>query len=126
MINVESLTVTPKPYRYIIQNGSFVVLETEWSSFVNPWTKSLEFVVGQHRVLKGPSDPNIFHSSGDKKSYLSNISEEVLKEAKIIQKEVSTLLIEVIQILKKLIQILLPYLQKKFCVHIKFNNDKVY
>ena len=41
-----------KPYRFRAQNGNYVLLETEWSSFVNPWSKKLEFVVGQHRVLK--------------------------------------------------------------------------
>jgi hypothetical protein len=41
-----------KPYRYRAQNGSYVLLETEWSSFVNPWSKKLEFVIGQHQVLK--------------------------------------------------------------------------
>jgi len=41
-----------KPYRFRAQNGSYVLLETEWSSFVNPWSKKLEFVIGQHRVLK--------------------------------------------------------------------------
>ena len=41
-----------KPYRFRSQNGGFVVVETEWSSFINPWTRKLEFVIGQHRVLK--------------------------------------------------------------------------
>lgn len=77
-----------------MQNGGCVVLDTEWSSFINPWTKKLEFVVGEHRVLKGPADPDIFRITSDT-SYLANISEEVLKEAKIIQDEIQALLDEV-------------------------------
>lgn len=79
-----------------MQNGGCVVLETEWSSFINPWTKKLEFVVGQHRVLKGPVDPDIFRVPRDTEcGYLASISEEVLKEAKIIQGEIRALLDEV-------------------------------
>jgi len=79
-----------------VQNGGCVVLDTEWSSFINPWTKKLEFVVGQHRVLKGPVDPDIFRVTLNAvPSYLANISEEVLKEVKIIQGEIRALLDEV-------------------------------
>ena len=42
-----------KPYRFLVQNKCFITLETEWSSFVNPWSRQLEFVIGHHRVLKG-------------------------------------------------------------------------
>lgn len=41
-----------KPYRFAVQNGGFAVIETEWSSFVNPWSRRLEFVIGLHRVLQ--------------------------------------------------------------------------
>ena len=79
-----------------MQNGGHVFLETEWSSFINPWTKKLEFVVGQHRVLKGPANPDIFRvPRATGYVQLANISEEVVKEAKIIQGEIRTLLDEV-------------------------------
>lgn len=42
-----------KPYRFLIQNGCYILLETEWTSFVNPWSRKLEFVVGHHRVFQG-------------------------------------------------------------------------
>jgi len=96
VIKLEGSSFRSKPYRFAVQNGSCVVLETEWSSFINPWTKKLEFVVGQHRVLKGPMDPDIFRVPRDTEhSYLASISEEVLKEAKIIQGEIRALLDEV-------------------------------
>ncbi|XP_043517512.1 period circadian protein isoform X2 [Frieseomelitta varia] len=98
VIKLEGATFRSKPYRFGVQNGGYVVLETEWSSFINPWTKKLEFVVGQHRVLKGPANPDIFRVPYvTEYSQLANISEEVLKEAKIIQGEIRTLLEENIQ-----------------------------
>lgn len=96
VIRLEGSSFRSKPYRFAVQNGGCVVLETEWSSFINPWTKKLEFVVGQHRVLKGPVKPDIFRVPSDTDcSYLASISEEVLKEAKIIQGEIRALLDEV-------------------------------
>lgn len=49
-----------KPYRFLIRNGNYITLETEWTSFVNPWSRKLEFVNGHHRVLKGPKQCDIF------------------------------------------------------------------
>ncbi|XP_025074986.1 period circadian protein isoform X2 [Pogonomyrmex barbatus] len=98
VVRLEGSSFRSKPYRFAVQNGGCVVLETEWSSFINPWTKKLEFVVGQHRVLKGPVDPDIFRVPRDTEcGYLASISEEVLKEAKIIQGEIRALLDESIQ-----------------------------
>lgn len=37
-----------------------MLLETDWSCFINPWSKKLEFVIGKHTVLQGPSKPDIF------------------------------------------------------------------
>ncbi|XP_043502915.1 period circadian protein isoform X2 [Polistes fuscatus] len=98
VIKLEGSSFRSKPYRFAAQNGSYVVLETEWSSFINPWTNKLEFVVGQHRVLRGPMDPDIFRVPPKNEfAFLANISEEVLKESKIIQNEIRTLLDESIQ-----------------------------
>ncbi|XP_076235566.1 period circadian regulator [Calliopsis andreniformis] len=98
VIKLEGASFRSKPYRFGVRNGGYVVLETEWSSFINPWTKKLEFVVGQHRVLKGPANPDVFRVPCAREcGQLANISEEVLKEAKIIQGEIRTLLDENIQ-----------------------------
>ncbi|XP_076687250.1 period circadian regulator isoform X4 [Andrena cerasifolii] len=98
VIRLEGASFRSKPYRFGVQNGGHVFLETEWSSFINPWTKKLEFVVGQHRVLKGPANPDIFRvPRATDYVQLANISEEVVKEAKIIQGEIRTLLDESIQ-----------------------------
>lgn len=98
VIRLEGSSFRSKPYRFAVQNGGYVVLETEWSSFINPWTKKLEFVVGQHRVLKGPPEPDVFSVSREAEcGQFPGISEEVLKEAKIIQEEICALLDESIQ-----------------------------
>lgn len=51
-------TFCSKPFRFLIQNGCYILLETEWTSFVNPWSRKLEFVVGHHRVFQGRSIAN--------------------------------------------------------------------
>ncbi|XP_067005842.2 period circadian protein isoform X2 [Anabrus simplex] len=84
-----------KPYRFLVHNGGYILLETEWSSFINPWSRKLEFVIGQHRVLKGPSNPNVFLEAEEDE--VVQISEEVLKESKIIQEEIIELLNEVVR-----------------------------
>ncbi|XP_023318370.1 period circadian protein isoform X2 [Trichogramma pretiosum] len=90
----ESSSFRSKPYRFIVHNGGCIVIDTEWSCFVNPWTKKLEFVVGSHRVLKGPVDPNVFGPFNRKDNALTNISEEVLKEARVIRKEIEDMLVQ--------------------------------
>ncbi|KAI1301838.1 Period circadian protein [Halotydeus destructor] len=54
-----------KPYRFRVFNGGFVTMETEWSCFINPWSRKLEFVIGQHRIIIGPLNPNIFQEARD-------------------------------------------------------------
>ncbi|XP_015600144.1 period circadian protein isoform X2 [Cephus cinctus] len=95
VIKLEGSSFRSKPYRFAVQNGGYVTLETEWSSFINPWTRKVEVVVGRHRVLKGPAQPNVFQPANEaerQSRILANISEEVLKESKIIQNEIRALL----------------------------------
>ncbi|XP_017478335.1 PREDICTED: period circadian protein isoform X2 [Rhagoletis zephyria] len=74
-----------KPYRFLIQNGCYILLETEWTSFVNPWSRKLEFVIGNHRVFQGPKNCNVFDTAPVNKPKLSdevrsrNIKDEILK-----------------------------------------------
>lgn len=39
-------------FRMMAQNGDYLKLETEWSSFINPWSKKLEFVIGKHYIVE--------------------------------------------------------------------------
>ncbi|KAF5282787.1 hypothetical protein FQR65_LT02784 [Abscondita terminalis] len=75
-----------KPYRFAVQNGDFVMVETEWSCFINPWSRRLEFVIGLHRVLQGPTNPDVFETPKAEKYKF--VSDEVLKEAKVIREEI--------------------------------------
>lgn len=52
MCQIAGSVFRSKPYRFAVQNGGFAMIETEWSSFVNPWSRRLEFVIGLHRVLQ--------------------------------------------------------------------------
>lgn len=69
---------------------SYITIETEWSIFVNPWSHHLEFVIGYHRVLKGPTNPNVLASADTQTQY----SESLLNESKIIREEILKLLTE--------------------------------
>ncbi|XP_059620857.1 period circadian protein isoform X2 [Phlebotomus argentipes] len=79
-----------KPYRFLVHNGCYVTLETEWTSFVNPWSRQLEFVIGHHRVLRGPPNPSVF-SAG---LVTQQFPEDVLNEAKKTQEKILCLLTE--------------------------------
>ncbi|GAB0092306.1 Period circadian protein [Sergentomyia squamirostris] len=79
-----------KPYRFLVHNGYYITLETEWTSFVNPWSRQLEFVIGHHRVLRGPSNPHVFAASAGPQQF----PEDVLNEAKKNQDKILCLLTE--------------------------------
>nr|CAD7461837.1 unnamed protein product [Timema tahoe] len=83
-----------KPYRFRVQNGSFVLIETKWSSFINPWSKKLELIVGQHRIVKGPTNPDVFAARPENTS--PQISEELFKQSKVTQDEIICLLTEMV------------------------------
>ncbi|XP_033375095.1 period circadian protein homolog 3 isoform X8 [Parus major] len=38
------------PIRFCTQNGDYVILDTSWSSFVNPWSRKVVFIIGRHKV----------------------------------------------------------------------------
>uniref|UniRef100_A0A1A8F9F7 Period circadian protein homolog 2 n=1 Tax=Nothobranchius korthausae TaxID=1143690 RepID=A0A1A8F9F7_9TELE len=46
--------------RFCAQNGEYVILDTSWSSFVNPWSRKVSFVIGRHKVRMGPMNEDIF------------------------------------------------------------------
>lgn len=45
--------VSSPPYRFLIKNGCYITLETEWTRVFNPWSRKLEFVTGDHCVSRG-------------------------------------------------------------------------
>ncbi|XP_020806304.1 period circadian protein isoform X1 [Drosophila serrata] len=82
-----------KPYRFLIQNGCYVLLETEWTSFVNPWSRKLEFVVGHHRVFQGPKQCDVFEAAPTCKL---KISEEAMGRNTRIKEDIVKLLAETV------------------------------
>lgn len=38
------------PIRFRARNGEYVTLDTSWSSFINPWSRKISFIIGRHRV----------------------------------------------------------------------------
>ncbi|ODN00419.1 Period circadian protein, partial [Orchesella cincta] len=84
-----------KPYRFRAYNGTFAMLETDWSCFINPWSWKLEFVIGQHRVLKGPGNPNVFMQPNEETDYIKNAPGKIMDESKEMQSDIKRLLTEV-------------------------------
>ncbi|XP_024233104.1 aryl hydrocarbon receptor nuclear translocator-like protein 2 isoform X5 [Oncorhynchus tshawytscha] len=52
-------------YKFKTKLGSFVMLQSQWFSFINPWTKEVEFIVSTNRVL-GPGHTETEQPSSSK------------------------------------------------------------
>lgn len=48
------------PIRFRARNGEYITLDTSWSSFVNPWSRKISFIIGRHRVRVGPLNEDVF------------------------------------------------------------------
>ncbi|XP_031710799.1 period circadian protein homolog 2 isoform X2 [Anarrhichthys ocellatus] len=46
--------------RFCVRNGEYIILDTSWSSFVNPWSRKVSFVIGRHKVRMGPVNEDVF------------------------------------------------------------------
>uniref|UniRef100_A0A8C2DN60 Aryl hydrocarbon receptor nuclear translocator-like 1b n=1 Tax=Cyprinus carpio TaxID=7962 RepID=A0A8C2DN60_CYPCA len=42
-------------YKFKIKDGSFITLRSRWFSFMNPWTKEVEYIVSTNTVISGSS-----------------------------------------------------------------------
>uniref|UniRef100_A0A668U7R2 Uncharacterized protein n=1 Tax=Oreochromis aureus TaxID=47969 RepID=A0A668U7R2_OREAU len=71
-------------YKFKTKYGSFVTLQSQWFSFVNPWTKELEYIVSTNTVIS--YDPSRAGRSGNKSEQSSNpkASEDCKKSPPII------------------------------------------
>ncbi|XP_029344822.1 period isoform X2 [Acyrthosiphon pisum] len=59
VIKAKSISLKGNPYRFKCQNGDFALIQTEWSTFVNPWSGRVEFVIGKHKIIQGPINPDV-------------------------------------------------------------------
>ncbi|XP_016429280.1 period circadian protein homolog 3-like [Sinocyclocheilus rhinocerous] len=48
------------PIRFRCQNGDYITLDSSWSSFINPWSRKVAFIIGRHKVRIGPLNEDIF------------------------------------------------------------------
>ncbi|KAA0707491.1 Period circadian protein -like protein 3 [Triplophysa tibetana] len=51
------------PIRFRCQNGNYVTLDSSWSSFINPWSRKVAFIIGRHKVHTGPLNEDVFAAS---------------------------------------------------------------
>lgn len=62
------------PIRFCTQNGDYITLDTSWSSFVNPWSRKVAFIIGRHKVRTGPLNEDVFAA---RSSEISNVDKEI-------------------------------------------------
>ena len=55
-----------KGVRMRARNGSYITVESTWTTFINPWTQKLEFVMGRHEVVLGPQCLDNFFGGNSK------------------------------------------------------------
>nr|XP_060482048.1 period circadian protein homolog 3 [Panthera onca] len=48
------------PIGFRTQNGDYVILDSSWSSFVNPWSQKVSFIIGRHKVRTSPLNEDVF------------------------------------------------------------------
>nr|XP_012328905.1 period circadian protein homolog 2 isoform X2 [Aotus nancymaae]XP_021520744.1 period circadian protein homolog 2 isoform X2 [Aotus nancymaae] len=48
------------PIRFRARNGEYITLDTSWSSFINPWSRKISFIIGRHKVRVGPLNEDVF------------------------------------------------------------------
>uniref|UniRef100_A0A8D3C639 Period circadian protein homolog 2 n=1 Tax=Scophthalmus maximus TaxID=52904 RepID=A0A8D3C639_SCOMX len=68
--------------RFCARNGEYVTIDTSWSSFVNPWSRKVSFVIGRHKVRMGPVNEDVFavpafHGGKIMDSDIQEISEQI-------------------------------------------------
>uniref|UniRef100_A0A8C7WPA1 Period circadian protein homolog 2 n=1 Tax=Oryzias sinensis TaxID=183150 RepID=A0A8C7WPA1_9TELE len=68
--------------RFCARNGEYITIDTSWSSFVNPWSRKVSFVIGRHKVRMGPVNEDVFaapafHEGKMMDSDIQEISEQI-------------------------------------------------
>ncbi|XP_035413557.1 period circadian protein homolog 3 isoform X5 [Cygnus atratus] len=75
------------PIRFCTQNGDYVILDTSWSSFVNPWSRKVVFIIGRHKVRTSPLNEDVFAARNKETS-------SVEKEIRELQGQIYKLLLQ--------------------------------
>ncbi|OCT90596.1 period circadian regulator 1 L homeolog isoform X1 [Xenopus laevis] len=48
------------PIRLCARSGEYVTIDTSWTSFVNPWSRKVSFILGRHKVRTSPLNEDVF------------------------------------------------------------------
>uniref|UniRef100_A0A8C3SSJ0 Period circadian protein homolog 2 n=1 Tax=Chelydra serpentina TaxID=8475 RepID=A0A8C3SSJ0_CHESE len=51
------------PIRFCTRNGEYITMDTSWSSFINPWSRKVSFIIGRHKVRTGPLNEDVFSAT---------------------------------------------------------------
>uniref|UniRef100_A0A8C0VAI7 Aryl hydrocarbon receptor nuclear translocator-like protein 2 n=1 Tax=Cyanistes caeruleus TaxID=156563 RepID=A0A8C0VAI7_CYACU len=63
-------------YKFRAKDGTFVTLKSQWFSFMNPWTKELEYIVSNNTVVLGHKE-----SAEEEVLYSSQPVEDAVKQS---------------------------------------------
>ncbi|XP_067461977.1 period circadian protein homolog 2 isoform X1 [Thunnus thynnus] len=63
--------------RFCARNGEYIILDTSWSSFVNPWSRKVSFVIGRHKVRMGPVNEDVFVAPSSAVAEMKNIDSDI-------------------------------------------------
>ncbi|XP_007669911.2 period circadian protein homolog 2 isoform X1 [Ornithorhynchus anatinus] len=65
------------PIRFCTRNGNYITMDTSWSSFINPWSRKVSFIIGRHKVRTGPLNEDVFavHNCTEEKTLHPSIQE---------------------------------------------------
>ncbi|KAI7814752.1 period 1, partial [Triplophysa rosa] len=53
------------PLRMCARNGEYLTIDTSWSSFINPWSRKVAFIVGRHKVRTSLLNEDVFTQPRD-------------------------------------------------------------
>ncbi|XP_021571396.1 period circadian protein homolog 3 [Carlito syrichta] len=71
------------PVRFCTQNGDYVILDSSWSSFVNPWSRKISFIIGRHKVRTSPLNEDVFATrikkTNDNDKDITELQEQIHK-----------------------------------------------
>ncbi|XP_053567446.1 period circadian protein homolog 2-like [Bombina bombina] len=51
------------PMRFCARNGEYITIDSSWSSFINPWSRKVSFIIGRHKVRMGPVKEDVFSAA---------------------------------------------------------------
>ncbi|KAK5867593.1 hypothetical protein PBY51_012067 [Eleginops maclovinus] len=71
-------------YKFKTKSGSFVTLQSQWFSFVNPWTKEVEYLVSTNTVISYDNSRTCRSGSKSEQSSNSKTSEDGKKSLPVI------------------------------------------